>query len=301
MAHHCTIMRHLVSILIASLQLKESMECTQLAFDAITNIAGRLEFSGRKRNQFTNALDEVPNDPFTRELLKLRASAAMSAATALTYSSILRTIPTIIVAMLNVKTMINRHYVVKSLELLNKLILVHENDLFFQNTPYDVMETLMMLLNVSLTRVDPIILESYLITGDPLGRSRPPFAPVISCTDGVGPFSSVGTLTFSHELVDMDIRENALEVLKVLGKLSTKNGAQLAKVNNSVQVLYNIAVLRSSGSNSIKIDSCCLKAIAVLSSMAAVPEAKSKFLTLRTEFIAAACRDNGMAGELLVI
>jgi hypothetical protein len=236
----------------------------------------------------------LPRDAAGKAMLKLRMSPDMSLETSLQYSAIMRTIPAILLSFIRDETMINRYYIVKALELILKLLQSSENETLFIYSPSSLPEALLLLLFVNTNRIESIIPENYLVSGDPYGRTRPPFAPVLLTTTASNP-----CVSFLHDQYDQELRELSLDVLKALCKHSAINIASILKFSKSVEMLYHIAQMKlqpsASGNKhpSRNIEVISIKALGILQLLVPYTEAAPQFRALSTEFIAAACSDAG--------
>jgi hypothetical protein len=288
------------------------MESTQLAMETLINIAHRLEIYGTKRLQSSCSyyLEELPRDIVGIGLLKLKMTSPMSAITHDIYCQLLSQLLPIIIAYITTTTMINRFFILRGLELLNKLQQLSDNNYYFQDVPMELISALVRLLYVLNTRNEIIIPESYQIMGDPFGRSRPPLAPVIvvpptNTTSTVSAasissswYSAMGENTFFHDQIDLELRDAALEELRTLClKSSRKNALKLLTIDNAVMTLYQIATYKSLLYG--KGDATANKAITILSVLSSIPEATVKLKAIQTELIVAACSDQESAGMII--
>jgi hypothetical protein len=198
-------MKHVISVLTACIYTSSSPECLQFSFDIISNVIGRIDFVGRKRNMAYNSFledfpttlnpppapvqpqpNKLPTAPttaqtsaFQRELYKLRISRDMSNSSTVQYTLIVRSLLPILHALLHEDTMVNRSYTVRALDILSKLVSNSDNDYVLQTTPQAFLTQLAYLLTVNTTRCEPLVVENFLITGDPLGRTRPPVSMIV--------------------------------------------------------------------------------------------------------------------------
>jgi hypothetical protein len=187
-------MRHLSSIMIASIVAPRLNENLQLIFELLLNISNKIEFDGQKRTQFSNGFLEEHsaasnyslNNPLgysqnriNKELLKFKMSYEMCSDSLVEYSISCKTLLPIINALIAKDTFVNRYYIIKGLELFIKLTSISENELFFIFTPSEFLENLIYLLSVCNTTIiennlaDNIIPENFIIIGDPYGKTRP--------------------------------------------------------------------------------------------------------------------------------
>jgi len=204
-------MKHVMSVVTASIYTTSSLECLQLAFDIISNVVTRIDFMGRKRNlTCTSFLDEFPTvittpvmppqylnaagmqmkhphqpNPhqilaYQKELYKFRISKDMSMSSSAEYTAIIRNLLPILAAFLHESTIINRYYLLRALDVLQKVLMNNDNDFILQFTPAAFLERLALLLTVNFTRTESLAPDTFLITGDPLGRTRPPVSMILS-------------------------------------------------------------------------------------------------------------------------
>ena len=191
-------MRHLVSVMIASVIEPRLNENLQLVVELLLNISSKIEFTGKKRMQLSNGyLDEhssasapIPlNNPNSaqlqqqqkqqKDLLKLKMAYEMCSDSLIEYSLACKTLLPLINAILSPDLSINRYYILKSLELLLKLSSNGENETLFNNCPQEFLENLVLLLSVPNTTIiennlgNNIIPENFIIIGDPYGKTRP--------------------------------------------------------------------------------------------------------------------------------
>lgn len=293
LAYNTTIMKHLVSIVEASLFVGRPMECTQLAMETIINLGNKLEVTGAKRYQSSSGyfLDELPKDTVGAALLRLKMTAPMSAATGDLYSKILHELILVINAYLQPATAISRFFIFKTLELLEKMILLGDNSAFFSRQSALLIPTLFRLLTVQNNRSDPLVPESYAVIGDPYGRSRPPYAPSIINVPGEVP------LTFFHDQMDLELRDAALSCIRPLCLFpkSMAPGVLVAQPQ-SVELMFQIAAFRTPVPALALRNDSSAKAISILSSLVHVPAAAVKFKSIRSEIMMAGCADHNLSG-----
>ena len=178
-AYNSTILRHLVCAFTAVIVVGSSMECAQLALDILLNIANKVDYSGRKRTQVIGGyVEDIVTDEVSREMLRLASSHHLSHCTTFLYLFTCRALVAVLYHMIHEKYMINRYYLVKALDLLCKLAKDNEKESFFKGgLAAPVLDQLSLLLAVGLGRYETnIIPESYAISGDLLGKSRPPLS-----------------------------------------------------------------------------------------------------------------------------
>jgi hypothetical protein len=298
LAYHTFIMRHLVSIVEASMLIGKMMEATQLALETLIFIGGRLELTGSKRLLSSSSyfLEELPTDPVGGALLRLRMTPAMSSTTSELYERIMEELLQVLLLMINHDTAHSRFCILKGLELFSKLVQNSDNKNYFSKIPGDVIQSLFRLLHIQVTRSESLVPEVFALMGDPAGRTRAPFVPAITNVQGDN------VLTFFHDQVDVELRDAALNELRTLCQIRA-NALNLLQIRGAMDLLFQIANFRGTGSNAAVVirNECSTKAIAILSSLAALPEAAPKFRALRTEIIAAGCADNNVAGTCLCL
>lgn len=291
-------MKHLVSILLASVAIQQSMECTQLVIETLINIAQKLDLTGGRRLQNTTGyfLDDLPRDPNGAALLKLKMTPAMSSTTSTQYIQILNAMMPALLRLVDHETSIGRVYVMRSLELLSRMMQTIDNHSFFAAIPTHYFHTLFNLLLINNTRGEDLVPEAFAITCDPYGRSRPPHAAFVASV-------AIGAdLTLFHDQYDLELREMALDQIKALCVINSNNTPKLLDIPSCIEVLYRIVTFRtqsgiSTSSQSYRVESSN-KAAAILSYLAAIPEAVPKFRALRSEVLVDACNDSNVAGKL---
>lgn len=296
-AYHTIIMKHLVSILLASVLLRQPTECAQLVMETLINISQKLDLTGGRRLHYTSGyfLDELPRDANGTALLKLKMTAAMSSTTNAQYIQILSGMMPALLRLVNYETSIGRLYVLRSLELLSKIMQTQDNQFFFASIPSHFFHTLFNLLLINNTRGEELIPEVFAITCDPYGRSRPPHAAVVAQV-------AVGAdLTLFHDQYDLELRDMALEHIKAMCLINPHNTPKLLEIPSCVEVLYRIVTFRtqsgiSSSSQSYRLESSN-KAAVILSHLAGIPEAVPMFRALQSEFLVDACNDSNVAGN----
>lgn len=271
------------------------MEATQLALETLIFIGGRLELTGSKRLLSSSSyfLEELPTDPVGGALLRLRMTPAMSSTTSELYERIMDELLQVLLLMINHDTTHSRFCILKGLELFSKLVQNSDNKNYFSKISDEVIQSLFRLLHVQVTRSESLVPEVFALMGDPAGRTRAPYVPAITNVQGDN------VLTFFHDQVDVELRDAALNELRTLCQISRGNALNLLQIRGAMDLLFQIANFRGTGSNAAVVirNECSTKAIAILSSLAALPEAAPKFRALRTEIIAAGCADNNVAGK----
>lgn len=293
LAYHTTILRHLVSIVEAAMVTGKILEATQLALDTLIFIGGKIDISGSKRLLSSSSyfLEDLPTDPIGGALLRLRMTPAMSSNTSELYERITNELMQVIFLMIDHESTHSRFCVMKGLELLSKLIQCNENKNYFSKLPAEVMGSLFRLLYVQVTHTESLVPEVFSLMGDPMGRSRPPYIPAITNTQGDT------VLTLFHDQVDLELRDMALNEIRALCQISKNNASNLLDSRNAVDLIFQIANLRGSGNiPTVGIrNECSAKAINILSVLATMPEAVPFFQALRTEIIASGCSDYSVA------
>lgn len=286
-------MKHLVSIVEASLFVGRPMECTQLAMETIINLGNKLEVTGVKRYQSSSGyfLDELPKDTVGAALLRLKMTPPMSAATGELYSKILHELILVVNSYLQPATAISRFFIFKALELLEKMILLGDNSAFFSRQSTLLIPTLFRLLTVQNNRSDPLVPESYAVIGDPFGRSRPPYAPSIINMPGELP------LTFFHDQMDLELRDAALSCIRPLCLYPKSiSPSILVAQPQSVELIFQIAAFKTPVPALALRNDSSAKAISILSSLVHVPAAAVKFKSIRSEIMMAGCADHNLSG-----
>jgi hypothetical protein len=282
-------MRHLVSIVEGCIITGRILEATQLALETLIFIGGKLEITGSKRLLSSSSyfLEDLPTDPIGSALLRLRMMPAMSSTTSELYERIMNELTQILFVMIDHDSAISRFCVAKGMELFGKLVQNSDNKTYFSKIPPGVISSLYRLLYVQVTNTESIVSEVFPLIGDPLGRSRPPFVPAITNTQGDN------MLTFFHDQVDLELRDMALNEIRTLCQISKTNAGYLLSLRNATDLLFQIANFRGSGNVlSVAIrNECSSKAIAILSILATMPEAVPYFRALRTEIITSGCNE----------
>lgn len=337
-ACNSTILRHLVFSLNAAAVLGAPLEAAQLSLDILNNIANKIDFSARKRMQFvTGYIEDLPNDELTRDMLKFTASPHMAHSTTHLYMYAARSLIAAIHSMIHEKTMINRNYVVKSLELLGKLAKDNDKESYFKGAlAAPVLEQLAVLLAVGLGRYETnIVPENYGITGDVLGKSRPPLSGLPPLVVQVQNYQVPTTLPLQPQLfqqqqarmsetsgiivpssnltsdqIDHEIRDLAIDCMLTLCRGNEKNAGYLVKIPNLIQLLHKTATVPI-GSNSITPSHLGIivtpqlsfrsegnpKAAQILAAVVSVPAAHNIMRGLRGEIMVAAGADEAIAGS----
>lgn len=292
-------MRHLVSILEASMLIGKFFEATQLALESLVFIGGRIELTGSKRLLSSSSyfLEELPTDSVGGALLRLRMTPAMSSSTSELYEIIMNEMIQIVYLMINHETTHSRLCAIKGMELFSKLVQCSDNRNYFSKLPIEVMQSLFRLLYVQVTKSETLVHDMFSLMGDPLGRSRPPYVPAITNVQGDN------VLTFFHDQVDVDFRDMALNEIRTLCQISRFNAINFISIHGGIDLLFQIANFRGTGGASLVVirNECSNKAIGILSNLAQIPEAFPQFQALRTEVIAAGCADNYLAGIYLLL
>eukprot|EP01034_Spumella_vulgaris_P021793 gene21793-27862_t len=259
------ILRHLVVILLASIENERTFESAQLAFDILVNIGGRIDTSGRKRLQVISAfLEDVHSDERNKSLHFMRCSDHMSAVSTVSYvNSAVTLFPIIhhILVQYSWKAF-SRYFVLRALELLAKLALVPENSVNISRSPDSLLVALVDLLCASNTLLDPIAQStdsSASITGDSAGRLRPPGVVFTGYTSvnsiGSGHSSvqqqaagaSLGcTGFFSADQCDLEVRDLVLDGLLAMCQIAPAMQLRVADTPDAIAVLCRIAGVAAS-------------------------------------------------------
>ena len=323
-------MSHLVGILIASIQAHVVTEYTQLAFDILVNIGGRIDTSGRKRLQTWQYIDDGRVSEDKQKLLNLlRYSDHMSAVSTVQYveaTSLLFPVIQYILSNIDTGALVaskshSRFLVVRALELFGKLASTSENGPALTNAPDSLLDTLVSMMCVSYSLGESITPDTLM--GDPMGRGRPPALAFLPASLQQPPQqhqqqqqSGGNTAAYSQHLqagdfgCDIELRDLSVDAVANLCANSQYLATRMAETPHCIEFLYRIAITMGSTTatttssysayaNNTQIPTrtdCNLKAVQVLSALLSLPEVSEKFFTIRTNLYVASCSDELIAG-----
>lgn len=327
-------MSHLIGILVASIQAHTVTEYTQLAFDILVNIGGRIDTSGRKRLQTWQYIDDGRVSEDKLKLLNLlRYSDHMSAISTVQYvevTSVLFPLIQYVLANIDTGALVpsktqTRFLVVRSLELFSKLASTSENSTALTNAPDSLLDTVVSMLCVSYSLGESITPDTLM--GDPVGRGRPPavtFLPSSQMqqhTHQQTTTSGIGSTAGYHQHLqagdfasDLELRDLAVDAISNLCANSVYMATRMAETPHCIEFLYRIAVSTgctvtttassysthaSSSSQVATRTEGNLKAVQILSALLSLPEVSEKFFAIRTNLYVASCSDELIAGQRL--
>lgn len=338
LACNSTILRHLVCALTASAITGTAMESAQLAFDILLNIANKIDFSGKRRVQTVSGyVEDLPSDNFGRDVLRFNASHHMAQSTTQVYMVAARSLVSAIYHFIHEKTMVNRYFLVKALDLLGKLAKDNEKESYVKGaSAAPMIDQLGLLLAVGLGRYETnIIPENYSISADTFGKSRPPLSslpPLVVHIQNLPSTTTIplqalllqqqqakmnetsGVLTAPSNLtsdqIDHEIRDLAIDSMLTLCRANERNALHLLKSPKLLQLLSKIASVPI-GSNTITPSHIGIlvtpqlifrtegnsKAAQILSTIVSLPPAYPKMRSLRGDILVSAGNDDAVAGK----
>lgn len=283
-------MRHCVTVLLANLETnyEGAIEASTLVFDMLLNIAYKIDFSGRRRQEHSFFLDSLLDlDDKQKAYLQLKMQSSASAGAYKLYHSTVMSLLPIIYRYISTTHLLGRPGLLKALELLAKLSSVSENaSVFSQTIPQSMLTMLVQLLCVSLTQAEPLVSPAlYGNSGDVLGVTRPPVAML-------GP-----AFSFLLDSNDTEIRVAAIDCLHALCHSSTILLSAVANTPGSVEILTRV-VTASDPNNYTGHADGHVKASLMLTQMFAQPSLYARFMSVRTELVLAACTNDYVADML---
>eukprot|EP01035_Chromulina_nebulosa_P026694 gene26694-34979_t len=149
-------LRHLMSSILASL-VSANHEGGTIALEAIANIAGRIDMTGKKRLQYMNVLEDLTsvfgNDERSKNTFRMRISHQFSSSSQIEYSITMNILMAVLYHVLHSRaTLPHISYILRGLEILNKLAQSPENTLFINNCPHEILDSLVEMLYPSYQR-----------------------------------------------------------------------------------------------------------------------------------------------------
>jgi hypothetical protein len=212
---------HVISHIVAVVYTcEENMTCisdtANLAIDLTTNIAGKLDLTGR-RKQFGNAwMDDNSDTSIKRFFIRNELTQNASEASLRRYQHIMLSFLALLHKFLIQSD--NRSLLLRSLDILLRLAQNHDNTIIFNRCPDAFLHTILQLICVNNTVIDP--LDNIDI---------PNFSTSTASTSSRKPPAYSGAS--NHEIMDLEIRDAALEVLQALVLSSTNMQLRVAKVS----------------------------------------------------------------------
>jgi hypothetical protein len=267
-------MGHIVSILLAYTGEAKTTELFVLTLDIFCGLSGRLDLSGMRRIT-ANAL-------FLEDCATRGGVAPVAAHNAKvwrpktdsshhTHNQYMATIsyvlPWISTAL---RYSCQRHVTLRVIELIIKLVMLHENAVFFIHAPKCVYESLVSLLYVTGTFTELTFESDNIITT----RSRPPASVAGGYMD-----------TF-----DTEIRENMLDTLSAMFAASPKIQARLCEVGAFIPIISKLFRMRRDG-----------RAENMLATLAKRPEYKKVFEAQSLDWMLAAMSGDELAAEMILV
>eukprot|EP01038_Epipyxis_sp_PR26KG_P016280 gene16280-22177_t len=242
LAQSSVILRHVVSILMASIETYSvTNTVTQLAFDIIINLGSKIDTTGRKRiNQYNSFLEYITlnqnkiNKKSTYNHMNLQNQSILklsdhfSATSSYEYLQVTNSLLSIILCFLNKQNQsrIPRVAVIRTLEFLSRFALCNENNTCFSNCPTSLLESLVDLLCVNYTIADPLT--------PPFGNNK-----------NKHPISILTQSYFGSELSDFEIRDLSLEAIHSMCLLSSNLILRFGNIPNAVEILLKIGKIAS--------------------------------------------------------
>ncbi len=280
-AHSPVYMRHIATVLLAALETSfvAGVEASTLAFDILSNVGGRIYFSSKKKTSHSYFLEDVMS-------LEGRHQAALyrkiQSDPRQDYCTIVSSLVPILYRIISTRHNLGRTFVLRALEILVKLTTVPENFTLLNKIPPAFIAALVQLLCVSTTQAEPLVsTSSYAAHGDPEGLHRPP--PAV-----FGPHMS-----FFLDGSDTELRGASLDCLNALCSGSTTLLMRTAQSPGCVELLTKMVTTVDTATAS-RVDGHA-KATSLLALMFNQPDLYREFMSVRTELILAACRDDVVA------
>lgn len=167
------------------------------------------------------------------------------------------------------KTTSDRHGIIRALELTSKICAVRENYDYLVNTPLEFLETMVDLLCVGVSSIEPLF-------GDREIEKPPP------C---IGAY---------HELIDADVRNGAIETLASLCFAVAPLRVRIAAIPQSMRILQRILCCSDKREVSPKLTGLMI-------SLAQPAENHSKFLAMQESVLHSASYDDNVAGTCFTV
>lgn len=208
-----TILKHLISLLIMSMETNTIYQSTYLSIEILINITSKIDLSISNRIKRFPCFYVMENtlnlDNINKKLLKFRLYQSYSQESAEQYqiiTSVLMIFITNIIGMIILLLIIiyynyysiiyyyifiilvhnlynDKFMTLKSLELLSKLSQNIDNLNYLSSAPNIIYESLCYLLCVNITLAEPLVSDLYRISGDPAGRGRVPPSIILACNN----------------------------------------------------------------------------------------------------------------------
>ena len=280
-------MKHIVTILMASYGTGSMYEASQISYDILMNISGKLDLTGERRLATYFWLEDCIGDTKFQSTIRYKSSSSMSRISYFDYAEVTKSLLAYIHS--SIQQGIDRSQIFRGLELIQKLCSNPENEIVMANCPNEVLETLMELLCCNVTSTEPLHMaeintfsgaNSLAAVGSSRTKLLQHYSRLPACESN-----------FFIDLSDFDIREQALDSLLAMCQISPDIQLRLAEVPHGMEILIRILETKNQPSVlGMRIDNGPSKVINILQLMARrVPENNEKFKTIHSQLCRLAC------------
>ena len=282
--------QHLVAMVVLSIESGSNFQATHLAIETLINIAGKIDFSGKKRLQgyyFSENTHRVKasTDALQKNLLQLRVNRQMSTASAAEYVAATTALMSAVTIILSGDSFPDRSLTLRTIELLGRLATNGDNAAYLARSPVVLFESLVQLLCASTTFAEPLVSDTCHVNGDPLGRRRPIAAVCLSNKLATTKTSATTTLGNNHSAssANLTANSNAPDSLTSSQNI-TFNGVRLDASSGMGSAHASVANLEtlSSPAATPAVPSSHPQRLAVPAN--AAPNAQSSFFTEYSDF-----------------
>ncbi len=207
-------LQHLVAMVVLSIESGSSFQATHLAIETLINIAGKIDFSGKKRLQgyyFSENTHRVKasTDALQKNLLQLRVNRQMSTASSSEYVAAATTLMSAVTIILSGDSFPDRSLTLRTIELLGRLAANSDNAAYLARSAAVLFESLVQLLCASTTFAEPLVSDTCHVNGDPLGRRRPIAAVCLSNKLATAKTSMTSTLGNNQSASSANLTANS--------------------------------------------------------------------------------------------